>query len=288
MRRRSRLLGFVRAVVGLVRERFSHASRERVPEPMVMDDHDSVAAFHAADPVLQLPIYQYNAEAMSRLLPEGGVVLDLGSGSARLLAHLAAARPDVRIIGTDLSDNMLATGRELLRAERLDGRVELRRADITALPADLPERVDLVSTVWALHHLPSPEHLARCLGEMARVRQRYGCAVWIFDFVRLRRAETLEALIALSPEAPERLREDGIASVRAAWTEDELRSAIAAAGLDGVVGRRDRFIGNMQAFHARARAAAPSGHARHWVRRPLPRETEGSARMLQVSLPPVH
>src|SRR5688500_19683655 len=52
----------------------------------------------------------------------------------------------------------------------LGDRVALRRADITELPPDLGVEVDLVSTVWALHHLPSEEHLRRCLGEIARIQ----------------------------------------------------------------------------------------------------------------------
>ena len=84
-----------------------------------MDDPTSVAAFHTADPVLQLPMYRFNALAMSSLLPEGGRVLDLGCGSGRLLAHLATARSDVSAVGTDLADNMLAAGRASLQDEGL-------------------------------------------------------------------------------------------------------------------------------------------------------------------------
>ena len=64
---------------------------------------------------------------MSRLLPEEGVALDLGSGSGQLLANLARARPDVRAIGTDLAESMLETGHELLRQAGLADRIELRQ-----------------------------------------------------------------------------------------------------------------------------------------------------------------
>src|SRR5688572_231566 len=98
---------------------------------MVMDEPEGVAAFHVADPVLQLPVYHFNASALSALAPAGAHVLDLGSGSGRLLAHLAACRPDLTITGTDLAETMLDTGRSLLEAEGLADRVTLRAADMT-------------------------------------------------------------------------------------------------------------------------------------------------------------
>jgi SAM-dependent methyltransferase len=175
-------LAVARLAANVVMERMSRAQRPRVPEPMVMDDPASVAAFHAADPVLQLPMYRFNALAMSALLPDRGRILDLGSGSGRLLSRLAAARPDVHAVGTDLADNMLTAGRASLRDDGLADRVELRKADITRLPPELPPEIDLVSTAWALHHLPTEAHLHRCLAEIARIRETTGCAVWVFDF----------------------------------------------------------------------------------------------------------
>ncbi len=278
-------LAEARLAMQVLRERMTRAERPRTPEPMVMDDETSVAAFHTANTVYQLPVYRVNAEAMSRLLPEEGVVLDLGSGSAQLLAHLARARPDVSAIGTDLAESMLETGRGLLREAGLAGRVELVQADMTELAVELPERIDLISTVWALHHLPTQENLERCLAQIARIRGRTGCAVWIFDFARLRRDETIHALIALSQDAPERLREDGFASIRAAWSEPELRMAMAEAGLGDLRGGRERIIGHVQAYYAEARDARPSAHVRRWNSEELPRETRRLARRLRAGLP---
>jgi tRNA (cmo5U34)-methyltransferase len=259
----------VRLTANVVREKLSQARRARVPEPMVMDDPDSVAAFHAVDPLLQLPIYRFNATAMSRLLPAGGSVLDLGSGSGRLLAHLAQARADVRAVGTDLAPAMLAAGRAALRDDGLADRVELREADFTRLPGDLPTAVDLVSTVWALHHLPGEDDLRRCLAGIARIRQTSGCAVWIFDFARLRRQATTDAIIALNPTISRRLREDGIASERAAWSASELRTALDDAGLHDLQGGPERRIGAMQAYFARRLDGGSSGHGALWTAQPL-------------------
>lgn len=268
-----------RAAANVVAEKLSRAQRPRVPEPMVMDDPASVEAFHTADPLAQLPIYRFNALAMSSLLPEGGVVLDLGSGSGRMLAHLAEARPDVRAIGTDLADGMLATGTEWLRGVGLADRVQLRKADVTQLPGDLGANVDLISTMWTLHQLPSEELMRSCLSEMARVREATGCAVWIFDFARLRRDATFPAIASVAGDVPERLVEDGIASERAAWSRQELREAIEGAGLGDVVGGTDRRIGVLQAYYAPRRDGRPAAHRDRWAGPALPR---GSALMFRL------
>jgi hypothetical protein len=156
---------------------------------------------------------------------------------------------------------------------------------MTRLDPDVPTEVDLVSTVWALHHLPSEEHLHGCLSEIARIREATGCAVWVFDFARLRRAATFEAVVALNPGAPPRLRDDGLASGRAAWSEQEMRSALRAAGLGDLQGGRERRLGALQAYFAPRRDGRPSAHARHWSAPPLPRAAEAMYRRQCTTIP---
>ena len=281
---RGSLVG-ARLAANVVLERLSRAQRPRVPEPMVMDDPIAVEAFHSADPIAQLPIYRFNALAMSSLLPEGGVVLDLGSGSGRLLAHLAEARSDIRAVGTDLADAMLAAGSEWLHEAGLADRVDLRKADITELEPGLGSNVDLVSTVWALHHLPSEPHLRRCLAEMARIRKATGCAVWVFDFARLHRDATFPAVAGLSRRTPDRLREDGIASERAAWLRRDLRDALDDAGLGDLRGGPDRRLGLLQAYFAPRRDGKPAAHRKRWSAPPLPRAAQLVFRLVCGGVP---
>ncbi len=265
-------------------ERASRAQRPRQPEAMVMDGAESVAAFHSVDSIYQLRVYRYNAEAISRLLPEDGVVLDLGSGSGQLLAHLAQARPDVRAVGVDLAETMLDRGRALLREQQLEGRIELRRADMTDFAEVVPPQVDLVSSVWALHHLPGRDALDRCLRGIARVRAAAGCAVWIFDFARLKHQATMSAVLDLNPHAPAVPRSDRAASERAAWTAGELREALDAAGLGVVRGGRERVVGHFQAYGAPGRAGCPTGHHR-WAGAPLPSSSAFVLRQLRLGMP---
>jgi ubiquinone/menaquinone biosynthesis C-methylase UbiE len=274
-----------RLLVSMADERLARSERPRVPEPMIMDEQSSVVAFDAVHPLMQLPVYRFNALAMSALLPEGSKVLDLGSGSGRLLMHLAQCRPDVEALGIDLADRMLTLGRASLQDAGLAGRVGLRLADMTSLPADLPPDVELISTSWALHHLPTEQDLRRCLAEIARIREQTGCAVWIFDFARLRRDGIMRAMGDLSRDAPERLREDGVASERAAWSARELQDALQEVGLGYLRGDRGGGgVRHLQAYFAYARDRPPSAHATRWSAPRLPRTSQLVVRRLRKRL----
>jgi ubiquinone/menaquinone biosynthesis C-methylase UbiE len=119
---------------------------------MVMDEARGVIEYDQAGATVQLPMHQCSALALSSLLPERGVLLDLGCGSACLLARLAAGRPDAHLVGLDLSEPMLETGRKLIAREGLADRVELRAGDITNLDSQLPLQLNVVSCNFALHH----------------------------------------------------------------------------------------------------------------------------------------
>ena len=275
----------VRLAARLVQERLARPGRERIPEPTAMDDPDAVRAFDTAHPVLQAPIYRLNAQALSRLLPEGATLLDLGSGTGRLLIDLATARPDVRIAGRDLAPNMVAAGRTALQSAGVADRVSLDVGDMTAI-GDIPARVDVVSCIWALHHLPTRDAAVRCLREIARVRDEHGAAVWIFDFARLRRRATFPAVMDLVPGVGARLYADGVASEAAAWTVGELSDMLGAAGLGDLTGGAERRIGHVQAWTSAPPSGAAEGHERRWRARPLvPEPAHVLAERLTAGLP---
>lgn len=227
----------VRLALMLTREMLSPPRLERRAEPMpVMSETESVAAFHdqgaPAGPLL--PVYRFNARAASRLLPPGGVVLDLGAGSGQYLAYLAARRPDIKAIGIDLSAAMIDRGRQSLETTGVAGRVELLVGDMTNFLHLVPARVDLVSSVFALHHLPTADHLGQCLAQIAQLRSRSKCAVWIFDHVRPRSRKTPEVFpLIFTPGAPRVFQEDSRNSLIAAFSAGELSTACRAAGLGG-------------------------------------------------------
>lgn len=205
----------------IVREQFAKQRLQRTPEPSaVMDDEASVRGFHeqgsANGPLL--PIYHFNALSVSALAPEGGFVLDLGSGSGQFLGYLAQLRPDLRIMGLDLSPQMVALGQRDLEERGLSERVALREGDMTRFLDNVPGRVDVVSSVFSLHHLPDEADLKRCLEQVKALHDRDGCGVWIFDHERPRSRRTAERFPEVfTPQAAPAFRLDSQNSLIAAY-----------------------------------------------------------------------
>lgn len=67
-------------------------------------------------------------------LPNAGVVLDLATGTGNLALAIARRSPRARIVGVDLSPEMLLRAREKLKRADLADRVSFIIADVTALP----------------------------------------------------------------------------------------------------------------------------------------------------------
>ena len=80
-------------------------------------------------------------EAALALLPPGGALLDLCTGSGCIAISVALARPDARVVATEISPEALAMARENVAA--LGARVELLEGDLDA-PVPAGERFDVV------------------------------------------------------------------------------------------------------------------------------------------------
>jgi release factor glutamine methyltransferase len=66
------------------------------------------------------------------LLPRGARVVDVGTGSGAIALALKDERPDLEVIGTDVSAGALAVARRNAARLGLDGVVELRAGDLLA------------------------------------------------------------------------------------------------------------------------------------------------------------
>lgn len=207
-----------------------------MPEPMVMDEPAAAAAFHGAgiDEGPLVPQYELSARGMSVLLPNEGAVLDLGSGSGRYLAYFAERRPDALVLGVELSQPMLVLGEQMLAAEGRGDRVRLLQGDMTDCLSLVPQQLDLLSCMLALHQLPSPAELLAALRQIATIREQTGCAVWISDIVRLDDDKVMKDWMALAPDVDPEFRRDALASEAAGWTRAELSEALQETGLGGL------------------------------------------------------
>jgi demethylmenaquinone methyltransferase/2-methoxy-6-polyprenyl-1,4-benzoquinol methylase len=87
----------------------------------------------------------------------GETVLEVGFGTGHCLVELArAVGPKGKVLGVDLSENMLAQAEKLLSKKRLARRVELHRGDAEHLPFQ-SNSIDAVFTSFTLELFDTPE-----------------------------------------------------------------------------------------------------------------------------------
>ena len=258
----------------IFREKLCTHGIARRPEPSsLMENSGSVAGFHAegSPEGALVPLYHFSALVVSQLLPPGGTLMDLGSGSGQFLTHLARCRSDIRIIGLDLSEAMIQLGHQSLRSAGLEGRVSLRRGDMTRFSQTAPQSVHLVSSIFSLHHLPAMQDLERCMEEIFNVRSATGCAVWLFDHVRPRHPRTLEDFPEVfTPTSSPLFKQDSRNSLEASFSfEDVCRTG-------------EKFFGGMR--HELARLLPL--YQVHWLQRENATKHEGHRQWVEPVLSP--
>lgn len=216
----------------------------RTPEPTAeMASPESIAGFDEQGAASLLPIYRFNALAISRLAPHGAQLVDLGCGTGRFLAYLAAHRPDLKILGVDAAADMVLAGRRHLAETGLDGRVSLTDGDMRQFHGLLPSRTDLVSSIFSLHHLTTRGDLLACLREIAAVIGDRNARLWIFDHARPRRDRTaVEVPEIFTPDASPAFRADSRNSLRASWSFTELGTALRETLPVAARGARSRLL----------------------------------------------
>ena len=270
----------------VAREKLARGERTREVggEPAVMDEPLGVKEYDEFGACGEISVHNLAARGISRLRPRGGTLLDLGCGTGRLLQRLATGRPDVQIVGLDLSEPMLETGLERLAREGFANRVELRRGDMTTFDAGVPERVDVVSSNFALHHLPDEETTTRCLEAIARTRSRMGSGVWILDFARLRHPATWPGMTSMIDWPGPVVHSDAIESERAAFSAGELTGLLERVGLGDLHHLLSRPLGEYQVHYAPSRDH-PEPVTGLWRETPLPRKVRLPAQMVIRSFP---
>ena len=197
----------------------------RVLEPELMDDEAQCEAYAAAD------FAASNQAFVDRLLGAfpalAGRVLDIGCGPADIPRRLLFARPGLQVTAVDASGPMLALGRAALAADGVEGRATLVEARLPA-PGIPGAPFDAVLSNSLLHHLPDPAVL---WSEVRRLG-RPGAPVFVADLRRPGTDAEVRRLVATYAAGdPEVLRRDFEASLRAAFTVDEVRAQVAGTGL---------------------------------------------------------
>ena len=122
-------------------------------------------------------VYDLLSEKAERPMREAGLemlgaqsgerVLEIGFGTGHCLVSLAkAVGPDGRVLGIDISDEMVAITRKRLEEEGLSERCSIGRGDAESLPCE-DASLDAVFVSFTLELFDTPE-IPRVLGEVRR------------------------------------------------------------------------------------------------------------------------
>lgn len=200
-------------------------------EPELMLDDEQVRAYAAADFESAHSRYPVLFAETFPKRPATALALDLGCGPCDVTIRFASANPGYTFHAVDGSAAMLRCGRE--RLGDLAGRIQLIEGYIPDAP--IPGKsYDVIISSSLLHHLPDPQ----ALWTTVRQRSRAGTLVFVVDLFRPASRADAETLTAkYTGNEPEVLRRDFFNSLLAAFTVEEVREQLTAAGLSALAVR---------------------------------------------------
>lgn len=200
---------------------------QRTLEPELMDDPAQADAYARADFAEPNALFVERLGTLFPAWPPHGAAADLGCGPADISLRLLAARPRWSVDAVDGAPAMLRHAAEAARSAGLSGRLRLHHARVPGAPLP-PMAYDLVMSNSLLHHLPDPAALWSTVVRLAAP----GAAVMVMDLRRPGSPDQARALVdQYAADEPEVLRRDFLASLHAAFTADEVRAQLDAAGL---------------------------------------------------------
>ncbi len=200
---------------------------ERILEPELMNDEQQALAYASAD--FEEPHNHFIELLISRVggsLPANGLAIDLGCGAADISIRFAHAFPDYSIDACDGAKAMLAEGRRAIEKNHLNARINLIETliDETTLENG---HVDIIFSNSLLHHLHQPMQLWHCINNTVGNPD-----VFIMDLMRPDSDQQVDDLVKeYAYGEPEILQRDFRNSLKAAFTEEEVKQQLAEAGL---------------------------------------------------------
>ena len=215
------------------RSKASFFELQRIPEPEVMQDSEEVEAYSSAAAQAHLNAIDDTFVARAQLLVNGrerGRALDIGTGPGQIVIKLGARLTRWKFVGIDRSAAMIEKAREgLAEAPEVAGRIEFQIADGNSL--DFSDGTfDLVICNSVLHHMVEPQNL---FSEIARV-VKPGGAILVRDLVRPPRFSYGSHVRKHGKHYQGEMKRLYVASLQAAYTEEELRKMLAASLLRDV------------------------------------------------------
>lgn len=201
---------------------------QRVLEPEVMDSLAEAVDYDAMDFVQVNTAFALQAVELGS--ESTSIVLDAGTGTARIPIIICQMRQEWQVTGIDLAQNMLQLGRKNISSAGLEKQIKLEIVDTKQLPyAD--GYFDMVMSNALVHHLPDP--LPFFL-EIKRVVKPNG-AVFVRDLIRPVDETTMNAIVdRIGTEYNEHQKMLFRDSLHAAFTLDEVKALIEKSRLEGI------------------------------------------------------
>jgi ubiquinone/menaquinone biosynthesis C-methylase UbiE len=200
---------------------------QRILEPEVMDTSKEAIEYDAMDFTAVNAAF---AQRTSEFGPQSGLVLDAGTGTARIPILICQKCPQLQIIGSDLSRNMLLIASKNVEQAGLQKQISLELADSKQLPYQ-EGKFDMVISNSIVHHLPDP--LPFFL-EIKRVLKPNG-AILIRDLLRPTDEAMMNALVdSMGNDYGEHQKMLFRDSLHAAFTLYEVKEIVQNAGIEGV------------------------------------------------------
>ncbi|HEY9651538.1 MAG TPA: class I SAM-dependent methyltransferase [Coleofasciculaceae cyanobacterium] len=200
---------------------------QRVTEPEVMDTVQEAIEYDTMD------FTDVNTDFSDRAIelgPPSGLILDAGTGTARIPILMCQRRPQWQIIGIDLAQSMLDVGQTNIQQAGLQHQITLELVDAKQMP--YPDaQFDMVVSNSIIHHLPDPLPFFQ---ELKRVLKPNG-AILLRDLLRPASKEIVDEIVErVAGECNNHQKELFRDSLHAAFTLDEVNELMQKASLEDV------------------------------------------------------
>jgi ubiquinone/menaquinone biosynthesis C-methylase UbiE len=201
---------------------------ERVLEPEIMDSLEEAIEYDAMDFIEVNTAFVEGAIALGP--KEQGLILDAGTGPARIPILLCQMRPQSQVIAIDLAQSMLRIALQHIQQAGLQQQIRLESVDAKNLPYQ-DEQFDMVISNSLIHHLSDP---LLFFSELKRVLKPNG-SIFIRDLFRPADETTMNALVnSVGAEYNAYQKKLFRDSLHAALTLDEVNQLISQVGLEAV------------------------------------------------------
>ena len=202
--------------------------RLKIPRKVSIQGIDDSNAVEAYDRANRLPQFRLIRRSFVRKLKNykvKGSITDVGCGPGYLLQTLAKELPDIKLVGVDVSKEMVERAETNFDTHRLGGIAEFKEGSSEHLPFN-DQTQDFIVSTGALHHFADPtlsfNEIYRVLkpgGQMLMLDLRRDVPWFFFGFIRFVQNVALR-IIGLN--ALRRLNEP-TGSLLASYTEKEIR-----------------------------------------------------------------